>query len=142
MSVISCDNSALVFPSSYPYGAVGSVIEPTINTVAVADAALLQPIASLTLPKGVWAIQGTLYVAPVTGGQTLIGNTGIAKDAVVFWRSQIATASAGYSVCLSAVVSSDGTNAITIPMTYDTSAGSTYGVSASPLSKVQLIRIA
>lgn len=142
MSVISCGNSSLVFPSTAPAGAVGSVIDPTINTLAVADNTLLQPISALTLPKGVWAIQGTLYVAPVTGGQTLIGETGIAKDAVVVWRSQIATQSAGYSVSLSAIVSSNGTNVITIPMTYNTSAGSTYGVSASPLSKVQFIRVA
>lgn len=142
MSVISCGNSSLVYPSTAPAGAVGSVIQPTINTVAVADNTLLQPIAALTLPKGVWAIQGTLYLAITTAGQTAIGDTGIAKDAVVFWRSQIATQSAGYSVCLSAVVSSDGTNVITIPMTYNTSAGSTYGVSASPLSNVQFVRIA
>ena len=142
MSFRSADNSALIVPLAFPYGAVGSIIEPTINTVAVADNTLLQPIAALTLPKGQWLIQGTLYVAPVTGGQTLTGNTGIAKDATVFWRSQIATASAGYSVSLSAVVDSNGTAVITIPMTYDTSAGSTYAVSASPLSKVQFIRLA
>ena len=142
MSYRSADNSALIVPLSFPAGAVGSIVEPAINITAATDNTLLQPIAAYTLPKGQWLIQGTLYVAPVTAGQTLTGNTGIAKDATVFWRSQIATASAGYSVSLSAVVSSDGTNAITIPMTYDTSAGSTYGVSASPLSKVQFIRIA
>lgn len=142
MSYRSADNSALIVPLSFPAGAVGSIVEPSINTVAVADGALLQPISAYTLPKGRWLIQGTLYVAPVTAPQTLNGNTGIAIDASVIWRSQIITASAGYSVSLSAVVNSDGTNVLTIPMTYDTSAGSTYGVSASPLSKVQLVRIA
>lgn len=140
MSYRSADNSALIVPLSVPFGAVGSIIEPTINTVAVADQTLLQPIAAYTLPKGQWLIQGTLYVVPASG--TLTGNTGIAKDATVFWRSAIVTASSGYSVSLSAVVSSDGTAVMTIPMTYDTSAGANYSVSASPLSKVQFIRIA
>ncbi len=142
MSYRSADNSALIVPLSFPAGAVGSIVEPAINTTAVADNTALAPIVAYTLPKGQWLIEGTLYVAPVTAGQTLTGKTEIAKDATVVWRSQNATASSGHSVSLSAVVSSNGANAITIPMLYDTSAGSTYGVSAAPLSNVQFIRIA
>lgn len=142
MSYSSCSNSALYKPDAYPTGAIGSVIEPAINTNPVASAALLQPMASLTLPEGRWLIAGTLFVDATTGGQTITGNTGIAKDAVVFWRSQNATAMDGVSVALSAVVSSDGTNAITIPMTYTTSGASTYAVSASPLSTIEIVRVA
>lgn len=145
MSFVSCENSAVIHPSSYPYGAVGSVIEPAINTVAVASTTLLQPIAQFTLPKGRWMVAGTLNVVATTGGSTLTGGatgTAIAKDAVVFWRSTNVEASTdNVAVSLSAVVDSDGTALMTLPMTYTTSAG-TYGVSASPLSKVQFIRIA
>lgn len=142
MSYSACSNSAIYKPDSYLAGAIGSIAEPSINVNAVASAALLQPIAAYTLPEGRWMIAGTLFVDATTGGQTLTGNTGIAKDSVVFWRSQIATAADGHSVSLSAVVDSDGANVITIPMTYTTSGGSTYAVSAAPLSKVQFIRVA
>jgi hypothetical protein len=145
MSFVSCENSAIIHPASYPAGAVGAIIEPTINTVAVASATLLQPIAQFTLPKGRWAITGTLNVVATTGGSTLTGGatgTAIAKDAVVFWRhTNVGAIQDNISVSLSAVVDSDGTALMTLPMTYTTSAG-TYGVSASPLSKVQFIRIA
>jgi len=145
MSFVSCVNSGIFHPSSYPDGSVGAIIEPAINTLAVASATLLQPIAQFTLPKGRWAITGTLNVVATTGGSTLVGGatgTAIAKDATVFWRSTNVEASTdNVAVSLSAVVDSDGTALMTIPMTYTTSAG-TYGVSASPLSKVQFIRIA
>ena len=142
MSFVSCDNSALVVPSAFPYGAVGSVITPTINLTPVASTTLLQPIAQLVVPKGVWMLTGTLFVDATVGGQTVAGNTGVALDATVFWRSQNVTVADGLSVSLSAVFSSNGANLLTIPMTYTTSGGATYGVSASPLSKVQLTRIA
>ena len=142
MSYSSCDNSALIVPSSFPAGAVGHVVEPSINTTAVASAALLQPIAAYTLPKGVWAVLGTLYLDATVGAETLTGNVGIAKDATVFWRVQMNNGVDGRSVQLSAVVSSDGTNVLTIPTTMTSSGGATYGASASPLSKIQLVRIA
>lgn len=145
MSYVSCEGSALIpvgLPPANSITAVGSIILPAINTVAVASGALLQPIASLTLPKGVWVLSGTLFVDASVGGETIVGNTGIAKNASVFWRSQNVTVADGLSVSLSAVLSSDGTSALTIPMTYTTSGGATYGVSASPLSVVQLTRVA
>lgn len=142
MSFVSCDNSALVIPASYPIGAVGYTFEPSINLTAVASAALLQPMAAYTLPKGVWAVTGVVSVDATVGGQTLTGNTGIAKDAVVVWRSANATAADGVSVSLSCVVSSDGTNVLTIPMTYTSSGAATYGAAAAPLSKIQITRVA
>lgn len=142
MSYSACSNSALLHPNGYIAGAIGSAVEPAINTNAVASAALLQPVAAFILPKGRWLIAGVVSIDATVGGQTLTGNTGIAKDAVVFWRSTIATAADGLSVVLSAVVDSDGTASITIPMTYATSGGATYSALASPSSKVQAIRIA
>jgi hypothetical protein len=145
MSFVSCENSAIIHPASYPAGAVGAIIEPVINTVAVASATLLQPIAQFTLPRGRWAITGTLDVVTTNVGATLTGGaTGaaIAKNAVVFWRhTNVVAIADNISISLSAVVDSDGTALMTLPMTYATSAG-TYSVSASPLSKVQFIRIA
>jgi len=142
MSYISCENSALVqpVPSFFPVGSVGYTFEPTINLVTVASGALLQPMASLVLPKGIWAITGTLHID--VGAETLTGNTGIAKNATVFWRSQNQTGQDGISISLSAVLSSSGTDALTIPMTYVSSGATAYGVSASPLSKIQITRIA
>ena len=141
MSYIACSSSALL-PAVYPYGAVGSVITPAINVTPVASTTLLQPIAQLTVPRGRWLVAGTLFVDATVGGQTITGNTGVAVNAVVGWRSQNVTGTDGLSISLSAVIDSDGTALLTIPMTYATSGGATYGVSASPLSKVELIRIA
>jgi hypothetical protein len=142
MSYISCENSALIqtVPSTFPVGSVGYTILPTINVATVASGALLQPMASLVLSKGVWAITGTLHID--VGSETMTGNTGIAKDGVVFWRSQNQTGQNGISISLSAVISSTGSNALTIPMTYVSSGATAYGVSASPLSEIQITRIA
>lgn len=143
MSYSACSNSAIFKPDAYPRGAIGSIITPTLNFNPVASGALLQPISALTLPEGVWLLSGTLFVDASVGGQTITGQTGVAKDAVVFWRSQSdSVGSDGTSVSLSAVLSSDGTNVLTIPMTYATSAGATYGIGASPLTIVQLTRVA
>jgi hypothetical protein len=146
MSFVSCENSGIIHPASYPLGSIGAIITPAINTVAVAGSALLQPIAATLLPQGRWVITGTLDVNATTALATLTGGatgTGIAKNAVVFWRSSNTTAIADQiSITLSGVVDSDGTALITIPMTYATSGGSTYGVVASPLSVVQFTRVA
>ena len=142
MSYLSNSNSAIIHPAAYPAGAIGSIISPTINVNPVASGALLQPIAATTLPRGRWLITGTLFPDSTAGGATITGNTGIAKDAVVFWRSTNASALNGISVSLSAVVDSDGTAVITIPMTYATSDASTYLVSAPPFGLVQFTRVA
>lgn len=145
MSYISCEGSALipaVLPPSGSTLAVGSVIQPPINVNPVASGALLQPIAQLIVPKGVWMITGTLFCDATVGGQGVTGDTGIAKDAVVFWRSPTPGLTDSATITLSAVFSSDGTNALTIPMTYTTSAGATYDVAPSPRSVVQLTRVA
>lgn len=143
MSYISCVNSALIDPVSYPVGAVGYVNIPVINTTAGASGATIQAIAGYTLPKGIWAVFGTLFVDSVTGGQTLLGVTQIAKDGVVFWRNQNpATVEDGLSVSLSAVLSSDGTNVLTVPVNYTTSGGANYGISASPATIIEIARIA
>ena len=142
MSYISCDNTPLIHPASYPQGSIGSIYTPPINSTPVASAALLQPIAAYTLPKGRWLVTGTLFVDATVGAETVTGNTGIAKDAVVFWRSIQTVAADGASVCLSAVFESDGTNVITIPMTYTTSGGATYRVSADEATAVKIIRVA
>jgi hypothetical protein len=142
MSYSSCSNSALLAPAGYIEGAIGSILTPAINTVAVASAAVLQPIASTILPKGRWLVAGVLTIDATAGGQTLTGNVAIAKDAVVIWRSQNVTVADSLSISLSCIVDSDGTNAITIPSTYTTSGASTYSALASPLSAVQIVRIA
>jgi hypothetical protein len=142
MSYSSCSNSALIHPEGYISGAIGSIYEPAVNTVAVASGALLQPMAAFTVPKGRWLVAGVLTLDATTGAQTLAGNTGIAKDAVVFWRSQNVTVEDSISISLSAVFESDGSNVITIPCTYTSSGGSTYGALAAPLSKIQFIRLA
>lgn len=152
MSFISCEGSALipaVLPPSGSTLAVGSVIKPPINLVAVASGALLQPIAGYVLPKGVWLISGTLFVDATVGGQTVSGNTGIASAVapavgVVFWRSKNATGTDGVSISLSAVISTDGSLTITIPMTYTTSGGATYAVTNTDTftSTVEFTRIA
>jgi hypothetical protein len=142
MSYISCENSALIqtVPSFYPVGSVGYTFEPVINVATVASGTVLQPMASLVLPKGVWAVTGTLHID--VGSETMTGNTGIAKDGVVFWRSKNETGQNGISITLSAVISSSGSNALTIPMTYVSSGATAYGVSAAPLSEIQVTRIA
>jgi len=142
MSYSACSNSALLHPDGYIAGAIGSIISPTINTTPVASGALLQPVAATTLPKGRWLVSGTLFPDSTNAGETVIGNTGIAIDATVVWRSTNASQLNGISVSLSAVVESDGTAVITIPMTYTTSGGSTYNVTAPPFGLVQYTRIA
>ena len=142
MSYSSSSNSALYHPNGYIAGAIGSIISPTINVVPVASGAVLQPVAATTLPKGRWLITGTLFPDSTAGGATITGNTTIAKDAVVFWETTNAQVSNGISVSLSAVVDSDGTAVITIPMTYTTSDASTYRVTAPPFGLVQYTRIA
>jgi hypothetical protein len=143
MSYVSCDNSTLIHPPSYPIGSIGSVYTPPINTTPVASGALLQPMAAYTVPKGVWLVTGTLYVDANVGAETITGNTGVAKDAVVVWRNQSSiTPLDSYSLTLCAVFESDGTNVLTVPMTYTTSAGSTYSVTADARSIIQVIRVA
>jgi hypothetical protein len=142
MSYSACSNSALLAPDAYPTGAIGATFSPVINTNAVASAALLQPVAAFILPKGRWLISGVLTIDATIGGETVVGNTAIAKDAVVFWRSQSVVAQDSVSVSLSAIVESDGTAVITLPCNYLTSGGSTYASAASPLSIVQATRIA
>jgi hypothetical protein len=142
MSYSACANSALLAPDAYPVGAIGSTFTPVINTNAVASAALLQPVAAFTLPKGKWLISGVLTLDTTVGGETLVGNTAIAKDAVVFWRSQNVTVEDSVSISLSAVIDSDGTAVITVPCNYTSSGSSTYGAIAAPLSVVQATRIA
>ena len=142
MSYTACSNSALLFPDGYIAGSIGSIYAPAVNTNAVASASLLQPIAAFTLPKGRWLCAGVLTFDATVGGQTLVGNTAIAKDSVVFWRSQNVTVEDSMSISLSAIIESDGTNVITIPCNYTTSGGATYAALASPLSVVEFIRIA
>jgi hypothetical protein len=142
MSYSACSNSALLAPDAYPTGAIGSTFAPVINTVAVASAALLQPVAAFILPKGRWLISGVLTLDATVGGETLTGNTAIAKDAVVFWRSQNVTVEDSLSITLSAIVESDGTDVITLPCNYTSSGGATYSAVAAPLSVVQATRIA
>jgi hypothetical protein len=142
MSYLSSVSSALIFPDGYLTGSVGSIISPAINSTAVASAALLQPIAALTLPKGRWLLSGVITLDATVGAETLTGNLGVAVDAVVVWRSQNVTAMDSLSVSLSTVIASDGTNVVTIPCTYTSSGGATYQAIASPLSSVSFIRIA
>jgi hypothetical protein len=142
MSYSACSNSALLHPDGYITGSIGSIYSPVINTNAVASNTLLQPIAAFTLPKGRWLCAGVLTLDATVGGQTLSGNTAIAKDAVVFWRSQNVTVEDSVSVSLSAIIESDGTNVITCPSTYTSSGGATYAAVASPLSVIEFIRIA
>ena len=91
MSFSSCVSSALVKadPSTLLRGAIGSRIVPTINVTPVASNTLLQPIAALTIPKGVWMLSGLLTVVATTGGSSLAGNIGVALDAVVAVRTTI-----------------------------------------------------
>ena len=142
MSYSACSNSALLHPDGYPVGAIGSVFAPPINTTPVASGALLQPVAAFILPKGRWLIAGVLTLDSTTGAETLSGNTGIAKDAVVVWRSQNVTVEDSVSITLSCVIESDGTAVITIPCNYTSSGGSTYAAIAEPLSAIQAIRVA
>jgi|688.fasta_scaffold12702_5 hypothetical protein len=143
MAYFACANSALLHPADYPYGAIGSIIAPAINTVAVASGALLQPVAQFVLPRGRWLVSGVLTYDASVALETLDGNVGIAKDAVVVWRWQVLTPEPDrVSVPLSCVVDSDGTALMTLPTTMNTSAGSTYACVSSPLSLVQFTRIA
>ena len=141
MSYSACSNSALLAPDAYIAGSIGSIYTSVINVNPVNSGALLQPVAAFTLPKGRWLISGVLTLDSTVGGQTLDGNTGIAVNSVVVWRSQNVTLQDSISVSLSAVVVSDGTAVITIPCNYTTSAGQ-YSADASPLSVVQATRIA
>lgn len=146
MSFASIVSSALVKPdpSTLIVGAVGSRIVPTINTVAVADSALLQPIAALTVPKGVWSLTGSIAYTCTTAGQSLNGAVAVALDAVVAIRlsdynNQLNVATFG----LSYTFVSDGTAVLTLPSTLNTSAGSTYFAdAANELSVVVLTCIA
>ena len=145
MSYISCEGSALipvVLPPTNSTTAVGSIITPTINVNPVASGALLQPIPATTLPAGRWMVSGIISCDATAGGQTLTGNMGIAKDAVVGWRFTQGTAIDSLSMVLSYIVDSDGTAVITLPTTLTTSGGATYNALASPSSVVQFIRLA
>ena len=143
MSFVSCVNSGSFKPASYPAGAVGAIIQPEINVNPVASNTLLQPIEQFTLPKGRWLVSGLLKIDGTVGAETLVGNSGIAVNAVVLFRWSVLTPEPdGVSIPLSAVLESDGTALITLPTTFTTSGGGTYGCLASPLTNIQFTRIA
>jgi hypothetical protein len=143
MSYSACSNSALLAPDAYPVGAIGSTFTPAINLNPVASNTLLQPIAQFTLPKGRWLVSGLLKIDGTVGTETLVGNAAIAVDAVVLFRWSVLTPEPdGVSVPLSAVLESDGTALITLPTTFTTSGGGTYGCLAAPLTNIQFTRIA
>ena len=129
MSFVSCDNSALIVPASFPYGAVGSTIAPTINTTLTNSGATLQTFPSFTLPKGVWLASGILWFDAVTGGQTLNGHVVLQSSGVAVWRWNQTSQTDGASVVLSCMINSDGTKVMTLPATFTTSGGSQFGAS-------------
>ena len=146
MSYTSCEGSALlpaVLPPANSTHALGSIIVPTISVSAVASGATLQTITATTLPKGRWLIGGILAFDASVGGQSINGNLNIQLNGIDFWRwSLFAPIADGISVSLSCFVDSDGTTVVTKPAILNTSAGATYVASASPASKVQIVRIA
>lgn len=142
MSYSACSNSAILKQDAYPVGAIGSIIAPTLNTNPVASAALLQPVAAQILPEGVWLVSATLNVDSTNGAETLTGFSSVAVDSATRCRVFQNVASNGVTCVLSAVVESDGTASVTLPMTYTGSGGSTYALQAAPLSLVQFTRIA
>lgn len=145
MSFSSCVSSALVKtdPSTLLRGAIGSRIVPTINVTPVASNTLLQPIAALTIPKGVWMLSGLLTVVATTGGSSLAGNIGVALDAVVAVRTTIQNNVLDQvPVPLSYCFVSDGTNVLTLPATFVTTAGTYSADTFGEQSSIVLVCIA
>lgn len=145
MSFVSCDASLLLPPEppiSYPVGSIGYIYKPTINNTPVASGATIQPITAYTLSKGVWLVSGAIFIDAVTGGQTVNGGTDVFKDGISEYRVQNPVSGQdGLSVIINAVIQSNGSNVITIPMTYNTSGGSNYKVNSAD-SNIKITRIA
>ena len=145
MSFSSCISSALVKtdPSTLLRGAIGSRIVPTINVTPVASNTLLQPIAALTIPKGVWMLSGLLTVVATTGGESLAGNIGVALDAVVAVRTTIQNNVLDQvPIPLSYCFVSDGTVVLTLPTTFVTTAGTYSADTFGEQSSIVLVCIA
>lgn len=145
MSYLSSVSSTFIkpSPSTLVAGAVGSRIIPAINTNAVGSADLLQPIAAVTIPKGVWLLSGVLTLACQTGGSSLFGNVGIALDANVVCRFTIANQVLNIvSIPLSYSFISDGTDVLTIPTTFETTAGDYAATTATAQTSIVLTCIA
>lgn len=143
MSFASSSNSALYDQPSYPVGAVGSIIVPSLNTAQVASAANLNVLSSstLTVPYGRWVITGAISLDASAGGQTLNGYTVISRDGVSVYQVENVAQTDSTTVPLSYSFSSDGTNVLAVTANYATSGGSTYGLKGNNINSIQLMRV-
>lgn len=145
MSYLSCVNSGLLVPEppiAYPAYDVGYILSCTIVTTATASSGVVNAVADLVIPKGIWAVLGTIQCDAVTAGQTLAGTTSLRKNGNPFWRNTTVTVEDAHSISLSTIFKSDGTDIFNIQCSYTTSGGANFAVQAAPNSIVQLLRIA
>ena len=143
MSYISCGNSALIAPSSYPFGAVGSVVVPTLLTgVATASLAVADAFNAIVLPKGVWMMSGTLEVEGATGNvlsssvQCLLNG---ATNQGQLISNYPTNTNQGIPICYTLV--SDGNDAVSLAVSCATSAG-TWSIQAGASSLLKLVKVA
>ena len=72
MSYSSCLTSAQTAPLIYPYGSVGTVIEPTILSQATGSSERTDVFDPFVLPRGIWLISGCVEVGVVNPDAILL----------------------------------------------------------------------
>ena len=142
MSFVSCENSAIIHPSSYPAGAVGSIITPSILAVSTGSGVTTGVFTTIVLPKGVWLLTGTLEVEGLTGDITSSQISclvdGVNQGGLL--SNYPAEVKQGIPVCYNVV--SNGTSVISFNVKCSTSAGNWKVFAESANTLLKLVRVA
>jgi hypothetical protein len=142
MSYSACSNSALLAPDAYLYGAIGSIITPTILETTVASNVTTAVFTNIVLPKGVWLLTGTLEVegagGNITSSQISCLVDGVNQGGLL--SNYPAEVKQGIPVCYNVV--SDGTSVISFNIKCITSAGNWKVFAESANTLLKLVRVA
>ena len=142
MSYSACSNSALLAPDAYLYGAIGSIITPTILETTVASNVTTAVFTNIVLPKGVWLLTGTLEVegagGNITSSQISCLVDGVNQGGLL--SNYPAEVKQGIPVCYNVV--SDGTSVISFNVKCSTSAGNWKVFAESANTLLKLVRVA
>lgn len=140
MSYSSCSNSAIFKPTEYLEGAIGSVIQPTLNTASTASGAFIDLWTPFILPQGVWLITGCVRCDSADPIESILYQ--IQQDAINVNRYSLANGDdTAMWISFQSVLVADGVKNVNCLLNAITG-GANWNVEAGANSVVDITRIA